>query len=71
MEEVWEELKKIEAQAEQIRAEAQDKGKETTKIAEQDAELLLTNSKTSAERRKPKKSSPAPSQKRTAKGKSN
>ena len=48
MEKVWEELKKIEAQAEQIRAEAQDRGKEITKIAEQDAEKLVANSKTYA-----------------------
>jgi vacuolar-type H+-ATPase subunit H len=49
MEKVWEELKKIEAQAEQIRAEAQDKGKEISKLAEQDAEKLLANSKAYAQ----------------------
>jgi hypothetical protein len=39
MEKAWEEFKKI---------EAQDKGREITKIAEQDAEKLLANSKTCA-----------------------
>jgi hypothetical protein len=45
MEKVWEELKKIEAQAEQIRIEAQNKGKEITKLAEQDGAKLLASSK--------------------------
>jgi hypothetical protein len=49
MEKVWEELKKIEAQAERIRIEAQNKGKEIIKLAEQDAEKLLLNSKTYAQ----------------------
>jgi vacuolar-type H+-ATPase subunit H len=49
MEKVWEELKKIEAQAEQIRTEAQDKGKEINKLAKQEAEKLLANSKAYAQ----------------------
>jgi len=49
MEKVWEELKKIEAQAEQIRSEAQDKSKQITDIAKQEAEGLLTESKSYAQ----------------------
>ena len=49
MEKVWEELKKIEAQAEQIRGETQKKAKEITNIAQQEAEELLANSETYAE----------------------
>ena len=49
MEKVWEELKKIEAQAEQIRTESQAKSKEIVKLAEQDAEKLLVNSKAYAQ----------------------
>jgi vacuolar-type H+-ATPase subunit H len=49
MEKVWEELKKIEAQAEQIRMEAQDQSKQITKLAQQEADKLLLNSKTYAE----------------------
>ena len=49
MEKVWEELKKIEAQAEQIRSETQDKAKKMTILAQQEAEELLTNSGTYAE----------------------
>ncbi len=49
MEKVWEELKKIEAQAEQIRSEAQDKAKNMAVFAQKEAEELLTNSKTYAE----------------------
>jgi vacuolar-type H+-ATPase subunit H len=49
MEKVWEELKKIEAQAEQIRVEAQDQSKKITKLAQQEADKLLLNSKTYAE----------------------
>lgn len=48
MEKVWRELRKIEAEAEQIRAEAQTKAKEITNIAKQEAEELLANSKTYA-----------------------
>ena len=49
MEKVWEELKKIEAQAEQIRGETQDKAKKMTTLAQQEAEELLANSGTYAE----------------------
>jgi vacuolar-type H+-ATPase subunit H len=45
MEKVWEELKKIEAQAEQIRAEATESAKQITTVAEQDSEKLIANSK--------------------------
>ncbi len=45
MEKVWGELKKIEAQAEQIRTDAQDKAKQITTLAQQEAEKLVTNSK--------------------------
>jgi vacuolar-type H+-ATPase subunit H len=44
MEKIWEELKKIEAQAEQIRGETQDKAKKMTILAQQEAEELLANS---------------------------
>jgi F0F1-type ATP synthase membrane subunit b/b' len=49
MEKIWEELKKIEAQAEQIRGETQDKAKKMTILAQQEAEELLTNSGTYAD----------------------
>ena len=49
MEKIWEELKKIEAQAEQIRGETQDKAKKMTLIAQQEAEELLANSGTYAD----------------------
>ncbi|HLN88546.1 MAG TPA: hypothetical protein VK253_00610 [Candidatus Binatia bacterium] len=49
MERVWEELKKIEAQAQRIRGETQDKAKEITKVAQQESEKLLANSTTYAE----------------------
>jgi len=49
MEKVWEELKKIEAQAEQIRSEAQDKAKTMTDLAQKEAEELLTHSATYAD----------------------
>jgi vacuolar-type H+-ATPase subunit H len=49
MEKVWEELKKIEAQAEQIRNEAQNKAKEISTLADQEAEKLIANGKTYAE----------------------
>ncbi len=45
MERVWEELKKIEAQAQQIQSEAQNKAKNITILADQEAETLLDNSK--------------------------
>ena len=44
MEKIWEELKKIEAQAEQIRSETQDKAKKMTGQAQQEAEELFANS---------------------------
>ena len=46
---MWEELKKIEAQAEQIRSEAQDKAKQMTDLAQKESEELLANSATYAE----------------------
>ena len=49
MEKVWEELKKIEAQADQIRDETQDKAKNITSLAQQEAEELLAKSATYAE----------------------
>jgi len=49
MEKVWEELKKIEAQAEKIRSEAQDKAKKITTLAQQEAEKLIANSRAYAE----------------------
>jgi vacuolar-type H+-ATPase subunit E/Vma4 len=48
MEKVWEELKKVEAQAEKIRREAQSKAKEITNLSLQEAEKLVANSKTYA-----------------------
>ncbi len=49
MEKVWEELKKIEAQAQQIQTDAQEKAKKMTQQAEADAEKLIANSKVYAE----------------------
>jgi vacuolar-type H+-ATPase subunit H len=48
MQKVWEELKSIEAQAEQIQADAKDRAKKITVQAQKDAETLLANSKTYA-----------------------
>ena len=48
MEKVWDELKKIEAQAEQIQDEAQDRAKKMVLLAKKDAEKLVENSKTYA-----------------------
>jgi F0F1-type ATP synthase membrane subunit b/b' len=45
MERVWEELMKIETEAELIRSEAQSKAKGIVKIAEEEAEKLIANSK--------------------------
>ncbi len=50
MERIWQELRKIEAKAEQIRIDAQTKAKDITDFAEQEAEELLANSKTYAQR---------------------
>ena len=49
MEKVWDELKKIEAQAEQIQNDAQDRSKKMVLLAKKDAEKLIENSKTYAE----------------------
>jgi vacuolar-type H+-ATPase subunit H len=49
MERVWEELKKIEAQAESIRAEAQNSANKITDLARQQAEKIIANAKTYAE----------------------
>jgi len=45
MEKVWDELKKIEAKAEQIRTEAQDEAKKMMTLAQQEAEKLIANGK--------------------------
>ncbi len=50
MERVWAELRRIEAQADQIRSEAQTKAKEMVNVAKQEAEQLLATSKTYAEK---------------------
>lgn len=49
MERIWEELRKIESQAEQIRNEAKDKAKKITVLAQQEAEKLIADSKAYAE----------------------
>jgi vacuolar-type H+-ATPase subunit H len=49
MEKIWEELRKIESEAEQIRNEAKDKAKNITVLARQEAEKLIINSKAYAE----------------------
>lgn len=49
MEKAWEELKKIEAKAEQIRSEAQNNAAEISALAHKEAEELFVNSKTYAE----------------------
>jgi len=49
MEKVWDELKKIEAQAEQIQNDAQDRAKKMSLLAKQDAEKLVENSRIYAE----------------------
>jgi vacuolar-type H+-ATPase subunit E/Vma4 len=49
MEKIWEELRKIESQAEQIRNEAKDEAKKITVLAQQEAEKLIANSKAYAE----------------------
>jgi vacuolar-type H+-ATPase subunit H len=45
MEKVWEELKKIDAQAEKIRSEAQNKAKEIISLSQKESEEFLVNSK--------------------------
>jgi vacuolar-type H+-ATPase subunit H len=49
METVWDELKKIEAHAEQIQNEAQERAKKMSLLAKQDAEKLAANSRTYGE----------------------
>lgn len=49
MEKVWDELKKIEAEAQQIQTDAKDRAKKVTQQAKQDAEKLIANSRTYAE----------------------
>jgi vacuolar-type H+-ATPase subunit H len=46
MQKVWEELKSIEAQADQIQSDAKDKAKKIVSQAKKDAEILLANSRT-------------------------
>jgi len=49
MERVWGELKRIDAQANKIKNDAQDKAKKIALLAKSDAEKLIVNSKTYAE----------------------
>jgi vacuolar-type H+-ATPase subunit H len=49
MEKVWDELKKIEAEAEKIRSEAQAKAQSMTALAQQSSEKLIANSQAYAE----------------------
>ena len=49
MERVWGELKKIDAQANKIKSDAQDKAKKIDLLAKSDAEKLIVNGKTYAE----------------------
>lgn len=49
MEKVWDELKKIEAEAEQIRSGAQNTAKSISNMAKQDGEKLIANSQTYAD----------------------
>ncbi len=49
MENVWSELKKIEAQAEQITSEAQSKAKQIIATSQQDAQTLINTRKANAE----------------------
>jgi len=49
MEKVWEELKKIEAEAEKIRSDAQQKAQSMTAQAQQNSEKLVVNSQAYAE----------------------
>ena len=49
MQKVWEELKKIEAEAEQIQTDAQDKAKKITLQAQKNGEKLLANSRVYAQ----------------------
>ena len=49
MEKVWVELKKIDAQADQIQRDAQAKAKKVILVAKEDSEKLIVNSRTYAE----------------------
>jgi vacuolar-type H+-ATPase subunit E/Vma4 len=49
MQRVWEELKKIESEAEQIRTEAQTRAKDITTLTRQNADKLIANSRAYAE----------------------
>ena len=49
MENVWGELKKIEAQALQITFEAQDKAKQIVAVSKQDAQKLVEDNKVASE----------------------
>ena len=49
MEKVWDELKKIEAQAVQIQNDAQERAKNMVFLAKQDSEKLIENSRVYAE----------------------
>jgi len=49
MEKVWVELKKIDAQAEQIRSEAQTNAKEITRLVQKETQELLANGRTYAQ----------------------
>ncbi len=49
MEKVWEELKKIESQAETIRKESQNNTNKITSLAQQEGEKLIASSRTYAE----------------------
>jgi len=49
MEKVWNELKKIEAQAEQIQNDAKERAKNMVFLAKQDSEKLIENSRIYAE----------------------
>ena len=49
MEKVWDELKKIEAQADQIQKDAQERAKNMVFLAKQDSEKLIENSRIYAE----------------------
>ncbi|HUJ84013.1 MAG TPA: hypothetical protein VLV84_00225 [Candidatus Acidoferrales bacterium] len=49
MEKVWEELKKIEAEAEKIRSDAQQKSQDITALAQLNSEKLVANSRTYAD----------------------
>ena len=45
MQRVWDELKKIEAEAEQIQADAKEKAKNITALSKQESDQLMANSK--------------------------